>query len=241
MTNRNEMICVWSGMAFAVLCLAGFIIADIIPPQSPALSAAEIAAIYDENTLSMRFAFLLIMTSGGFIVPFAAALAMQMRRIEGDTAPLAASQLGAGSVTCLIFVFAAVFWTGAAFRPDRDIEMIRMLNDLGWMTMLMTFAPFIMQNFSFGLAVLCDKSETPIFPRWVGYYNFWTGVLFIPGGMLTFFKTGPFAWDGLFVWWVPFALFFTWYVLMFFIMRSVVKRQAEGLNRDARLLFIVPS
>jgi hypothetical protein len=29
-----------------------------------------------------------------------------------------------------------------------------------------------------------------------------------------FMKTGPFAWNGLLVWWIPFAMFTGWFVLM---------------------------
>ena len=226
MNIRNQMVCVWSGMTFAVLCLAGFLIADFIPPISPNLSAEEVAAIYQNNALSMRMAVLLIMTSGGFICGFAAVIAVQMKRIEGEVGALTLAELGAGSITGLVFVFAGVFWTAAAFRPDHSVEITRTLNDLGWITMLMTFAPFIVQNLSLGFCILGDNREEPVFPRWVGYYNFWVAVLFVPGGLLTFFKTGPFAWDGLFVWWIPFMVFFSWYVSMFFIVRGVVKRQA---------------
>ena len=61
--------------------------------------------------------------------------------------------------------------------------------------------------------------------QWVGYYNFWNGVTFIPGGMLTFFKTGPFAYDGLFVWWIPFTFFFGWFPVIFFVIRKAISQQ----------------
>ncbi len=228
MTTRSELVCAWSGIAFAAVCLAGFYpFANFIPPISPNLSGADVAAIYRDNTMPMRVGILLIMTSAGFMCPFVAAIALQMKRIEGELSPLTYAQIGAGAIAALIFVFAAVFWTGAAFRPERDAELIRLLNDLGWITLLMTFGPFIIQNFSLGLCVLSDKREHPILPRWVGYYNFWVGVLFIPGGLLTFFKTGPFAWDGLFVWWVPFLVFFTWYLIMFGVLLGAIKRHAR--------------
>ncbi len=229
MNTRGELVCVWSAIAFAAMCLVGFYpFANFIPPISPNLGATDVASIYQSNTLSMRFGVLLIMTSAGFVCPFVAALAMQMKRIEGRTGPLTVAQISAGSLTALVFVIAAVFWTAAAFRPDRGPEMIQLLNDLGWITLLMTFAPFIIQNFSLGLCILGDPRDAPVLPRWVGYYNFWVGVLFIPGGLLTFFKTGPFAWDGLFVWWVPFLVFFTWYLVMFNILRVAVNEQRRS-------------
>ena len=228
MNIRSQLICAWGAMGFAVMGLLGFVVADIIPPISPNLSAIEVAAIYQEKTLSMRVGILLFMTSTGFMCAFVAAVAMQMKRIEGGIGPFTTTQIAAGSITALIFVVATVFWTGAAFRPDGDPNIVRTLNDLGWIMLLMTFAPFIMQNFSLGLCVLADTSDTPVLPRWVGYYNLWTGVTFIPGGVLTFFKTGPFAWDGLFVWWIPFTFFFGWFPVMFFVIRSAILREARA-------------
>lgn len=228
MNIRNQLICAWSSLGFAGICLVGFLLANFIPPISPNLSADEVAAIYSGNAVPMRLGILLIMSSAGFICSFAAALSMQMKRIEGDFGPFTMSQLGAGCVTTLVFVFAGVFWTGAAFRPDHDPELTRMLNDLGWITLLMTFAPFIIQNIAIGLCVLSDERAEPVFPRWVGYYNLWVAVLFVPGGLLTFFKTGPFAWDGLFVWWIPFAVFFTWYVGMCFILLTAIRQQEQS-------------
>ena len=225
MNLRSEIVCVWSGLFFAATTLLGFILSDFIPPASPNLSAEEIAAIFRDNTLSMRFGALLIMTGGAFMTSFAAAIAMQTKRIEGGIGPYTMTQACSGSLTALIFVFAAVFWTGAAFRVDRAPEEIMMLHDLGWVTMLMTFGPFIVQNIALGLCILGDKSDSPALPRWLGYINLWVAVSFMPGGLLTFFKTGPFAWDGLFVWWIPFSVFFTWYVTMPFILRHFLKRQ----------------
>ena len=121
----------------------------------------------------------------------------------------------------------SLIWTAAAFRPERDPELLLLLNDLGWITFLMPFTTFIVQNFAIGFAILGDQRTHPIFPRWRGFFNFWVAVLFIPGGLLTFFKTGPSAWNGLFVWWIPFLVFFTWYLLMFYMLRGVVLRQAE--------------
>ena len=103
-----------------------------------------------------------------------------------------------------------------------------MFNDAGWLMFLMPFTTFIVQNFAIGLAILGDRSAQPVFPRWVAYFNFWVAVLFLPGGLLTFFKSGPFAWNGLFAFWVPFVVFFTWYILMFALLRKGIIAQATA-------------
>jgi hypothetical protein len=44
-------------------------------------------------------------------------------------------------------------------------------------------------------------------PRWVGYTSIWVGVLSLPGVVIPFFKSGPFAWNGIFAFWLPAILF----------------------------------
>jgi hypothetical protein len=53
-----------------------------------------------------------------------------------------------------------------------------------------------------------------VFPRWLGYFNIWAAVSFMPGVLLIFFKSGPFSYQGLFVFWVPFAVFGAWIMIM---------------------------
>jgi hypothetical protein len=229
MNLRAQMVCAWCGLAFALLFLVGlWPIANFMPPLAPSLSAEAIAAIYQQNTLPIRFGTLLLLACSGLMCPFVAVIALQMRRIEGDRFPiLTMTQISAGTLNVMFFILPAVIWTAAAFRPERDPELTRLLNDLGWIAFLMPFTTFIVQNFALGFTILGDKRPRPVFPRWLGFFNFWVAVLFIPGGLLTFFKIGPFAWNGLFVWWIPFLVFFTWYLLMFYMLRIAVIEQGK--------------
>lgn len=228
MNTRNQLLCAWSGVAFAVLFTLGFWpLAQFMPPPSPQMSAAEVAAMYQANTTQLRFGLLIMMGASGFILSFATAIAMQMKRMEGSPPVLTWLQLVSGAVGVVFFVLPCLIWSAAAFRPDRAPELIQLMNDFGWMTFLMPFTTFVIQNFAIGLAILGDTSERPAFPRWVGYFNFWVAVLFLPGGLLTFFKTGPFAWNGLFAFFVPFIVFFAWYLLMFVLMRKAIIEQAR--------------
>ena len=55
----------------------------------------------------------------------------------------------------------------------------------------------------------------------VGLY-LWTAFLFIPGGLVTFFKAGPFAWNGLLAFWVAAAVFGSWFIVMSVVVRRAV-------------------
>ncbi len=229
MNTNSQLACAWCAIAFAALFTIGlWPLAGFLPPMSPNLTADEIAAIYQGNTLPIRVGALLMMLSAGFMCPFVAVVATQMKRIEGSPSILTYAQISGGSVSVVVFIVATVCWTAAAFRPERSPELIQLLNDVGWIFLLMTFATFVVQDFAVGFTILGDKSSDPTFPRWLGFYNLWVGVLFIPGGLLTFFKTGPFAWNGLFVWWIPFLVFFSWYIVMFVMLRGAIIKQAAG-------------
>jgi hypothetical protein len=228
MNKTSQLICAWCAVPFAIFFTIGiWPLAGFMPPLSPDLSALEIATIYRENTLPIRTGALIMMSTSGFMCAFLAVIAVQMRRIEGRFDVLTIAQISSGTVGVVAFIVATVAWTAAAFRPERSPELIQLLNDIGWIYFLMTFSTFVVQDFVVGFAILGDKNAEPIFPRWLGYYNLWVGVTFIPGGLLTFFKTGPFAWDGLFVWWVPFIVFFSWYVVMFVMLRRAIIAQSE--------------
>ena len=225
MNNRMQMLCAWSGPVLLVTFMIGlWFIAGYVPPMSPALSADQVAAIYRENTTMIRIGMLFLIGSCGLAGAWVSVITVQMKRIEGARPVLAYTQLGTGAVGIFLFLLPAMFWTIAAFRPDRDPQLIMLLNDVGWFILVMPFGPPVVQNFAIGLAVLADKSPRPVFPRWIGFFNIWAAVLFIPGGMITFFKHGPFAWDGLLAFWMPLSVFGAWFLAMFVALRSAIRQ-----------------
>ncbi|MBV1930997.1 MAG: hypothetical protein KUG71_04705 [Porticoccaceae bacterium] len=227
MNTKSQLLCAWCGIVFLVLFTIGWVLlARFLPPPSPALSANEVAAIYQQNTGAIRFGLMLAMIAGGLTAPWVAVIANQMKRIEGDSPVLTYTMLVAGAAGILVLVLPAMTWTVAAFRPDRNPELIMLLNDFGWIFFVMTFSPFFVQNIVIGLAIFADKADAPVFPRWLGYFNIWVAILLVPGGLITFFKTGPFAWDGILAFWLPLVIFFAWFLVMFQMLLKNIKQQA---------------
>ena len=227
MNTKSQLLCAWSGIAFLILFTIGWVLlARFLPPPSPALSADDVASIYQHNTGAIRFGLMLAMIAGGLTAPWVAVIANQMKRIEGDSPVLTYTMLVAGAAGVMILVFPTIIWTVAAFRPDRSPELIMLLNDFGWLLFVMTFSPFFVQNIVIGLAIFSDDASEPVFPRWLGYFNMWVAILLVPGGLITFFKTGPFAWDGIIAFWLPLVIFFGWFLVMFQVLRKNIKQQA---------------
>ncbi len=229
MRQGTEIACAASGIGFLVFYIVGWwFIAGFVPPHAPVMEAGELADRYRQNTGTIRFGIMLAMIGAGLVLPFAGVIAGKLRRIEPDTHVLAFTQLAAAAVTSVILLLPTVLWTAAAFRPERNPELILLLNDFAWLLLLMTFSPFLVQFTCIGLAVLSDRSEPPVFPRWVGYFNIWVAVLAVPGGLVTFFKTGPFAWNGLLAFWLPVVAFVIWFVVMFFVLLRAIRTRAPA-------------
>lgn len=47
----------------------------------------------------------------------------------------------------------------------------------------------------------------------------------LPGGLVTFFKSGPFAWNGILAFWLPLTVFGIWYGVMFMLLRKAILGQ----------------
>ena len=188
MNKIVQIVCALCGPAFAILFTAGWwFIAGFVPPHSPGLDEEAIAEFYQRNIFTIRFGILTAMISSALIIPFGSVIAVQMKRIGGNAAPiLSIVEVMAATVTSVILLLATVVWTVAAFRPDRAAEIILSYNDFAWILLLMTFSPFLVQFTAIGFALLSDRNDPPLFPRWAGYFNFWLAFLAIPGGSLRF-------------------------------------------------------
>ena len=228
MNTKLQTVAAFCGVGFVAFATFGWwTIAGMIPPISPALGPEEVAAFYQTNTGAIRFGVVIGMISGALTIPWIALIAVHMQRAEGPMPILSVCQVVAGAVTVVILLLPFVLWTVAAYRPDRAPELIQLTSDFGWMLIVMTFGPFFVQLMSIGLAILLDKNVEPIFPRWVAYFNIWVAVLFIPGVLITFFKSGPFAWNGILAFWLPLVVFFAWYFVMFVVLLRVIKEQPQ--------------
>jgi hypothetical protein len=88
------------------------------------------------------------------------------------------------------------------------------------------------QAIAAGLVGLADKSERPVFPRWVCGWAIFAGVSFIPLTAMPFFRTGPLAWNGLLSFWTLFGTYFIWTASMGYCM---VKDASRRLHEESQL------
>jgi hypothetical protein len=230
MNHQAQLLCVWGGVVSIVLFIIGWVaLMQFLPPLAPTESAAEIAQIFDERRTAIRFGAILMIVGTMLWVPWAAVLAAQTRRSERDFPLLAWTQVGSAAVGAAVVIVGLLCWVVAAFRPERDPELTRMLSDLGFVITIMPFMIFVVWNLALALAIFGDKREVPAYPRWAAYMCLWTAFLYIPGGCLAFFREGPFAWNGALAFFLPAIAFFVWIVIMTVLaMKSIAREAARG-------------
>jgi hypothetical protein len=222
-----QLACIWSGVPMLLMLMIGLVASGFIPPIHPSKSAAEVANIYRTNTDQIRLWLAFSFLSITLLFPFGMAIAAQTRRLEGRGPVLTYIQiagLGSGS---MIFVLPWIFWFVAAFRPERPASQILLVNDLGWITFVTAFVAFFSWLAAIGVAILSDHREEPIFPRWLGYWNLFVAVSFIPDICVPFFKHGAFSWTGIFPFYFPFTTYLIWIILMMVYTSRAIKTDPE--------------
>lgn len=228
MNKTSQTLCAWCGFLCPIVMFTGlWPLANFFPPPSPGDSAEVIVNLYTEHLTGIRAGMIFFMVSAALYGAFSAAIAAQMRRMEcRETPVLTYTQLAAGIASIWLFLLPGLIFSVAAFRPERSPDVTQALNDIGWFTFVMPFTLGFMQNLALGFAILGDKRPEPVMPRWVGYFNLWIALLFIPACLLTFFKSGPFAWDGLLAFWIPAGVFGGWFFLIALMVLRGIRQQA---------------
>jgi len=222
-----QRACTWAGPAFVAVFFGGIMCAGWLPPLSANMTADEVARLYVEDGDRIAVGAILIGTAGMFQGIWAAVMSTQMRRIEGDRPVMTYAQLAAGGVGILVVVLPFVFFSLAAYRPERNPEITQAFHDIGWISLVGVGWPAILQALAVGIATLSDRGTRPVFPRWFGYFNLWMAFAFVPGPLLVLFETGPFAWHGFAVFWIPAAVFGLWFGAWFVVLRRAIAEEGS--------------
>jgi hypothetical protein len=180
------------------------------------------------------------------LISWGVGVAAHTRRSEMSYPALSWIQLACVAIGTLTGVIDMAVWAVAAFRPHEiSPQTLQVLNDLGWFLFVFTISPFCLWLLAIGLAVLTDRSPEPVFPRWTGYLSLWCALLFVPSGLIAFFKHGPFGWNGLFAFYLPLTVFFVWLMAIgWYVLRAaygvaeLLPTETERIHDDAHRLAI---
>ena len=225
-----ERLFAWSGLVGVVVFFLGFVVAGFIPPPSPSRTPTAVGAYYVQHANGVRFGMVLTLISGMFVMPMVGVISAQIRRMQGMSSAVVYAQISAGAVGVVFFFLGAVVFLTTAYRPERALELTYVMNDFAWIMTVVTVPPAFMQNLIIGLAVLIDKGRPPVFPRWVAFLNFWVAIGYVPTCLLPFFKSGPFAWNGLLVFWLAGTAFGAWFIAMTVVLLKAIRQEEASVN-----------
>jgi hypothetical protein len=230
MNSRILLWCAWSGPVFLILYgIAFWGIAGYMPPHSPMTSPDALVAFYEENRTGIRVGQILGLVFSMLLFPWFALISVQIAQAEKRFPVLALMQFGAGTLLIVFFVVCSMLWIAATYRPELDPETLRTMHETSWLMFVMVFPEFTLQVLCIALAGFMDRRPQPLFPRWLCYFNLWVGISAFGGSVAVFFKSGPFAWSGLFGFWLPVFFFSIW----LFVMAPVLARNVRRLELEA--------
>lgn len=229
MTKRILSLCAWAGPATVAISLIGWLIAGVLPiPLGPNSSVDEVVDFYGHTRVLVGMS---IASVGICLVfPLIAVIGVHMVRMEGRTPILTFLQLITGAATGVLLLLPMLLMAVIGFRPDRYPELTVTLNDIAWLLFITPIAPFIIQNVAVGVAILNDRRQT--LPRWVGFVNFWIAFSFLPDPLAFFFHDGPFAWRGIFIFWLALTTYAIFLIVMGVVLRKAIK-ESDALTAAA--------
>ncbi|MGH3958169.1 hypothetical protein [Mycobacterium sp.] len=224
---RGQLICLWLTPVVSVVLLIAFVsFPGFFPPMSPEMTADQVAAFYAHNATMIRFSMITSNLFGIMLIPLFALIVVQMKRMATPNQVLAYCYLTAAVSGATLFALADIFWLVAAFRPERNPQLIMLLNDLAWITFVAPVGMLVVQNLCLALAVYLDARSQPVFPRWVGAFSIATAAAMTPAACAAIFRSGPLAWNGLVSFWLRIGAFALYVVVMFVVLRAAIRQQA---------------
>lgn len=229
-----ELLCAWAGPVFLGTFVISFMLLgmNLPAPPSPMLDAETIAARIADNLGSLRLGWVTGLIFISFYMPWSAQISQHMARIEGDTRTMTYLQLIGGALTVFVVSFAILCWSIATFRPDRPPELQQMLTDFGWLSLETQWALTTMQMWAMAFIGLSDTREKPLWPKWVCWLSIWCGFSFLPASMTQYLKTGAFAWDGMLSFYIPYAAWLVWCLVISWYMIGDVRRRIGEAEAD---------
>lgn len=224
---KAQWVSLWTGPVVGVILLAAALaFPGFWPPMSPTMTAGQVASFYADHTAWIRLSQVTFNLCGIMIVPLLMVIVVQMKRMKGQSHVFAYCFLTAVVSGATIFALSNIFFLVAAFRPGRDPELIQLLNDLAWVVLIAPVGMVVSQFVLLALAVYFDSRTDPVFPTWVGHFCIVIAAAMVPAAGAAVFQTGPLAWDGLWSFWVRNGAYVAFVLVMFFVLRRAVYRQA---------------
>src|ERR1700760_1477028 len=232
MNTRGQRILLWTAPpAVALFALAYLVFPVFSPPLSPTLTPDQVAAFFRGNVTGILGVAILCNLIACSLVPLFAVTAVQISRSATSSPVLTYAYVICVGVGTTAFILADYCWGMAAFRPDRDPQLVSLLNDMAWFFFVAPVGTIIVQNLCLAVSIYLDARPDTVFPRWVAHFNVVIAALLVPSAFSILHMSGPLAWNGAVSFTLRLSVFAIYVVVMFVVLLRVVNRQ--GSEREA--------
>lgn len=235
MTDASSLslvrLCAWGGPAFLVLLIVFWgLLGGNVPPFGSDVPAETIAAYLSEHALPVRIGMIMTAAAGPLYLVWGVAISAVMERIAPGEPILPRLQVWGAGFTTLVITIPACIWATAAFRPDTLMpETTLMLYDLGWMLFDLQWSLTSLQMLAMAACFLRDRRPAPIVPQWAGWFVAWVGCMLPILALISLFKSGPFARNGLINYWFEFPVFFLFMIVVcVLVFRAISRIEHDG-------------
>jgi hypothetical protein len=226
-------MCAYAGFVFSVgLGISWAGIAGFLPPPVENWNADQVYQFFSDNSLRIRIGIVLALLILPLYFVLGAALARLMEHIEGPKGPLSQIQLMGSLATTVVGLASFCAWLSCSFAIEtKTPQDIKTMSDMGWMWFNPTGMVTGVQFVSFGVAALLDKNPVPLIPRWVCWFCLLLCSTLLLALLTPFLRTGPWAWDGLYCYYMGLGGFFLWVLVASWFAVAAIKRlEAEARN-----------
>ncbi|MCV7214670.1 hypothetical protein H7J51_05145 [Mycobacterium crocinum] len=210
---------VWYSVFGVIIC----VLTRVTPPPRPDVTATDKVAFFTQHHLTIQIGFTVLLVLLGGAAMTNGLVAYHMKRMSVGSV-FAYGYIGGMSVGALPgFLLVTVCFLTAAFRPDRDPELISLLYDVGMLSYNGSLGCFSAAYLVLAIAILYDRNE--IFPKWFAYVSIWQIITEVIATQMFVFPSGPFAWNGSIAFWWAVVVFSIWLVALIVLLRNAAARE----------------
>ena len=229
-------LCISAGYLIVLVAVPVWVfMLGLTNPPSPSMPANELLARIQDIQIPMLLGCSILMFIWTLFCFWMAPITMYIRRMERSPILTLAQLICCGGCLAAIYL-TPLFIALAAFRAE-DALVVQTFWDISMFFFIYTFPPFGFSQIIIGVAVLTDVNEKPLFQRWFGYFNVFCGIGTTPCYVLPFFMDGPFAYNGLIVWWFVLIVYFAWFLVATIVFHQKIRRdiaaQRAGEQEEA--------
>lgn len=239
---RMWKVAAFAGLAFMTIFVALWaVMSGNLPPLGADQDPMQVKAWFVDNGTRIKIGTSICLTIASFYMVWSCAIAQVMRRVEGPGGLFANLEMMGGVITVApVTVAMGAFLTCALEAPILDAPVVHAIYWMGWMIFDLAYMVTSFQIAAISIVFLRDRREKPLMPQFVSWWGVLTIATFFPVSLVPFVKTGWFAFNGTFNFWIAFFAWFIWCPLLsYYVIKAVDRIKAEdeaaGLTTEAEV------